>query len=109
MHFIYKVTNLITNHYYIGAHSTKYINDGYLGSGFLIKRAIAFYGEENFNREILHFCKTRKELFVLERKIVNFKLIKDPDCYNLQTGGKRRSKNTRKVRVKSKSCVELYK
>lgn len=32
-HYLYKTTNLITNEFYIGVHSTYDLKDGYLGSG----------------------------------------------------------------------------
>ena len=32
-HFIYKTTNIITERYYYGMHSTDNLEDGYLGSG----------------------------------------------------------------------------
>jgi len=107
MHFIYKITNTVTGHYYIGAHSTRYYNDGYLGSGVLIKKAVAFYGKDKFKKEILKLCKTRQDMWKWERKIVTHKVIKDPNCYNLITGGRNKTKNTRKISVKRKNCKEL--
>lgn len=48
--YIYKVTNIINGKYYIGQHRTKKLNDGYLGSGTNIIRAIKKYGKENFKK-----------------------------------------------------------
>jgi len=63
MHYIiYKTINLINNKIYIGAHQTKDLNDGYLGSGTLLQRAINKYGEENFKREILYELNSEKDM-----------------------------------------------
>lgn len=35
-HFIYQTTNLIDGKWYRGKHSTKNVDDGYLGSGKLL-------------------------------------------------------------------------
>lgn len=106
-HIIYKITNLKNGHYYIGMHSTNCINDGYMGSGVLVKKAIDYYGAKCFTKVVMKLCKNRKAMFVAERKIVNKNIVLDPNSYNLITGGKRKSKNTFKVKAKTKRCKEL--
>ena len=106
-HYIYKITNLITGHYYIGAHSTRNIMDDYMGSGVLIRKAIKYYGIEAFSKVMIKNCKTRRAMFIAERKIINRDIVNDPNSYNLITGGKRKSKNTYRVKAKIKNCQEL--
>ena len=82
---IYKTTNLINGKFYIGKHQTKDINDGYLGSGKLLKRAVKKYGLENFHKEILHVCESEKQMNALEKILV----VPDSELnYNLCDGGK---------------------
>ncbi len=85
--FIYKTTNLINGKFYIGMHITDDLNDGYLGSGKVLRRAIRKHGKENFIREILEFYETQDLLAEAERKIVTRDLILDPMCMNLMEGG----------------------
>ncbi len=87
IHYIYKTTCNVTGRWYIGMHSTSNIEDGYLGSGTILRYSIRKYGKNNHTKEILEYCKTREELAILENKIVNENLIKDSKCMNLTSGG----------------------
>lgn len=84
---IYKITNLINNNFYIGAHSTNDLEDDYMGSGELIKRAIEKYGIENFKRDWLHIFKSPEEMWSQERLLVNEEIISRAECYNMVVGG----------------------
>ena len=53
--YIYKTTNIITHKFYIGMHRTDNMNDGYLGSGVILKRSLKKYGKENHIKEILSY------------------------------------------------------
>lgn len=86
-YILYKTTNLISGKYYIGCHQTNNLNDGYIGSGKLLKSAIKKYGRENFKCEILSFYDNKDDMFAAEQKIVNESLVKDDLSYNLKIGG----------------------
>lgn len=84
--YIYLITNNLNGKIYVGKHSTDNLNDGYMGSGKLIKLAYNKYGIENFTKKILAFADTEEELNDLE-----IFYIKDLDAknngYNLTDGG----------------------
>lgn len=87
IHYIYKITNIINNKYYIGMHSTFNLEDGYFGSGKYLWNSLKKYGKENFKKEILEFFPDRKSLVDREKELVNKELINDPLCMNLMKGG----------------------
>lgn len=87
-HYFYKITNVINNKFYYGVHNTSNIDDGYMGSGFALKKAIIKYGIENFKKDIIKFFETEDEAFAYEKEIVNEDMIKNEDCYNIQIGGR---------------------
>lgn len=86
-YIIYKTTNLINGKFYIGKHQTKNLDDGYLGSGKLLKRAIEKYGFSNFRREVLETLNSVDELNLTEKKYITEDLVNDRSCYNLKLGG----------------------
>lgn len=88
MHYIiYKTTNLIDNKVYIGAHATKNINDGYMGSGKYLKRAIQKYGIEHFKKEVLFVFNNKSDMFAKEAELVTEEFIATTNTYNLKPGG----------------------
>lgn len=86
-HIIYKTTNTVNNKIYVGLHSTNNLDDGYLGSGWVLKSAIEKYGKEKFTRQILYVFSTRAEAVKMEALIVDEEFISRKDTYNLALGG----------------------
>ena len=86
-HYVYIITNKINHKFYIGKHSTNKLDDGYMGSGTAINKAIQKYGIENFSKRILCFCDSAEDAYKVEEFLVTDNLIKREDCYNIKTGG----------------------
>ena len=95
-HIIYKITNLVNNKIYIGAHSTECIDDSYMGSGHALNRAKRKYGIENFKKDILFVYATAEEMYMKESEIVteSFCALK-----NNKTNDGRKLANPKKVLV----------
>lgn len=87
-YLIYKITNTLNGKIYIGAHKTKNINDSYMGSGNVIRKAIKKYGLENFKKEILFSLDSLDEMYSKERELVNEAFVRDEMTYNLKIGGR---------------------
>ncbi len=87
-YMIYKTTNMVNSKWYLGYHSTNDLFDEYLGSGYLLKRAIKKYGKDSFSKEILYLFPTKKEALKKEFELVNESIVNNPNSYNLMRGGK---------------------
>lgn len=107
---IYKVTNKINQKIYIGKHQTDNLNDGYYGSGKLIKSAIKKYGKENFSKEIMFIFETEVEMNNKEKELITEEFVSMKNTYNVGIGGeggphfkgKKHSSETKKL-ISSKS------
>jgi len=104
--FIYLITNIATNRKYIGRKylskaGYKIINGKkkkirkdsdwkiYYGSSEELKKDILELGEDNFTREILHFCKTRGHCNYMElREIIDQRALESDRYYNSWVSGR---------------------
>jgi hypothetical protein len=68
-------------------HKTSNLQDGYLGSGKILKRSLNKHGKENHTFEILEYLDDLESLIKKEREIVNETLLSDKMCMNLKIGG----------------------
>ena len=88
--FIYITTNHINGKRYIGQR--KYDKQGkwkdYLGSGVVLSKAITKYGIENFSKEIIEECNSKKELNEREKYWISYyNAVNSNDFYNIASGG----------------------
>ena len=80
MYFIiYEKKKFLNNKIYRGAHSCKFLDDGYLGSGKLLKEAIKKYGTQNFKRVILEYCDSVEHMYEREKWWVDEEFVKRDD------------------------------
>ena len=86
-HIVYKTTNIVNNKIYVGMHSTNNLNDNYIGSGKILKKAIKKYGKDKFVCEIMYLYKARDEARKKEADIVTTEFCNRLDTYNLVEGG----------------------
>ena len=108
-YFVYKITNMINQKFYYGVHYTHEFNDGYFGSGLLIKKAINKYGIENFEKTMIHVYDNREEAYNKEKEILA-EVLTNKDCYNIAkggTGGDTISFNPNKIEIRKKVRATL--
>lgn len=87
--YIYKTTNLINSKVYIGQkRSCEFLNEQYLGSGTLLRKALKKYGKENFKVELVEWCASKEDLDQRECYWIEFFNATNLDIgYNIATGG----------------------
>lgn len=87
INLIYITTNLINGKQYVGKHTTELLEDGYLGSGEILNKAINKYGRNYFKRETIEICQTPEELDYKEIYWIKEKNTLAPNGYNVTKGG----------------------
>lgn len=92
-YYTYKITLLkgsLAGHYYYGQHRTNNLNDGYCGSGRIIKDYFKEYDKiehQTYIKEIISFYNSLEELNRAEFELIGDKYKTDPLCLNLIAGG----------------------
>lgn len=84
--FIYVTRNLINDKRYVGKHTTDNLDDGYIGSGRLLRKAIKKYGKENFKCRHCCYCEDENELNEAEKYWIAYWDTINKG-YNLTQGG----------------------
>ena len=86
-YYLYQITNLVNAKIYVGVHKTRNMNDGYMGSGKVILRAMKKHGTNNFEKVILETFADAKSMYAREKEVVNESFLSRKDVYNLRRGG----------------------
>ena len=86
-YIIYRTTNIVNGKIYIGKHQTKDVEDGYLGSGIALEKAIKKYGKASFKKEVLFVFDSEDEMNQKEKELVTESFIASNSNYNMGVGG----------------------
>lgn len=86
-YYMYQITNLVNHKIYVGVHKTNDLNDGYMGSGKIIRSAITKHGISNFSKVILEQFDDSTAMYAREAEVVTEEFLAREDVYNLRRGG----------------------
>jgi hypothetical protein len=86
-YYLYEIKNHTNDKIYRGVHKTEKIDDGYMGSGAAICKAIRLEGIDNFSKIILETFENSDDMYAREREVVNKEFLSRPDVYNIQPDG----------------------
>lgn len=86
-YYLYEVRNNLDGKIYVGVHKTEDMNDGYMGSGKVIRSAIKKHGIGNFSKVILETFTTSDAMYAKEAEIVTEDFLSRSDTYNVRKGG----------------------
>lgn len=86
-YYLYEIRNNLNGKIYVGVHRAKSLDDGYMGSGKVIKRAIQKHGLENFTKVILETFDDSTTMYAREKEVVTDEFLSRDDVYNLRRGG----------------------
>ena len=84
---VYQITNIVNGKKYIGVHKTIDLDDKYMGSGKLIRRAIDKHGLQSFTKEYLAIFDNDTDMFNMESVLVNQEVVESTEYYNIKMGG----------------------
>lgn len=86
--YIYLTTNKLNGKKYIGQHTSSCFDKSYLGSGTILKQAIARDGRDNFSCVILQECSSKEELNECEMAYISkYGAVDSDEYYNITPGG----------------------
>ena len=86
-YYLYEIRNKLNGKKYVGVHKTDDMNDGYMGSGKVLKLAVQKHGIENFEKIILEMFEDDESMFAREKEVVTEEFLARDDVYNLRRGG----------------------
>lgn len=81
------IENLVNGKIYVGKHSTSNLDDGYMGSGVIIQRAIKKHGKEKFYKHIIEIFESADEALEYEKSLITEEFVQNTQTYNLKRGG----------------------
>jgi len=84
---MYQITNTLNGKIYVGVHKTNLLDDGYMGSGKILRSAMVKHGITNFSKVILEHFENQEAMYAKEAEIVNDEFLLREDVYNLHCGG----------------------